>query len=82
MMAKKRMNIIEVDLVMVYKATWMYSKLHWDRPMSREATRAITATRVIKLLHPEVRNEAIIIIAHFNFKALPNVILSNPVYQV
>ena len=35
-----RMNTMLVDLVMVYRATSIYSKLHWDRAMSRDATTA------------------------------------------
>ena len=35
-----RMNTMLVDLVMVYRATSMYSKLHWDKAMSRDATTA------------------------------------------
>ena len=44
-MANIRMKTMLVDLVMVYKATSIYSKLHWDSPMSREATTATTPIR-------------------------------------
>ena len=42
--AKMRMKMIDVVFVMVYNEMVMYSKLHWDRPMSRAEKAAARAT--------------------------------------
>ena len=42
---KNRMNGVDVVLVIVYKDNDTYSKLHWDKPMSKPETTATTATR-------------------------------------
>ena len=39
------MNGVDVVLVIVYKDNDTYSKLHWDKPMSKPETTATTATR-------------------------------------
>ena len=57
MMAKNRMNMMEVDLVMVYRATSMYSKLHWDNP---------TVNHKFKnYLHIDIRKAFVLLSYHF-----------------